>query len=50
MVAFKKLLTHHVFSVRQCVFDTHHFGKGAKAFVIKYFSSLIFPSLILLPQ
>lgn len=33
MVAFKKL-THHAFSVRPCVFDTRHFGKGAKALVI----------------
>jgi hypothetical protein len=44
MVALKKVLTHPVFSVRQCVFDTHHFGKGSKAFVIN------FPLLILLPQ
>jgi len=39
MMVFKKLLTHHVFSVRQCVFDRRHFGKGAKALVINYFSS-----------
>jgi hypothetical protein len=50
MMAFKKLLTYHVFCVGPCVFYTHHFGKGAKTFVINYFRLHIFPRLILLPQ